>query len=130
MAGAALLLAAGCGGEDFANNPRPPASVSLTGVIQDTGVTISPDKVGAGPVSITISNQTSAEHSVMLEGTRVRERFGPINPLDTATIQKTLQPGRYKVSAGSAAATPREIKPDTLVIGRERPDSSNQLLQP
>jgi hypothetical protein len=130
MAGAAFLLAAGCGEEDFANKPRPPASVALTGVIQDRGVTVSPDKVGAGPISITISNQTKAEHTVTLEGDRVRERVGPINPLDTATIQKTLRPGRYEVRAGSSAATPHEITPDTLMVGRERRDSSNQLLQP
>jgi len=130
MAGTLSGVASGCGGEDFKNEPRPPVPIELTGVIQPQKVTVSPNKVGAGPILITISNQTDAAHTVTLEGDTVKERIGPVQPQDTATIQKTLQPGRYEVSAGSAAATPHAIKPDTLVIGRERPDSSNQLLQP
>ena len=55
---AALSAAAGCGDEDFANNPRPPVPIGLTGVIQEDKVTVSPAKVGAGQVTITISNQT------------------------------------------------------------------------
>jgi hypothetical protein len=134
IAGAAIVLAAGCG-EDFANDPRPPASVSLSGVINDRGVTISPDRIGAGALQITISNQTKAPHTVTLEGeppkgNRVQERVGPVNPLDTATIQKTLRPGSYQVRAGSAAATPHELRPATLEVGRERHDSNSELLLP
>lgn len=142
MRGAALLtagvlgiLAAGCGGSDFENNPRPPVRLDLTGVIQDTKVTLSPSEVGAGPILITISNQTKDAHTVTLAGeptggNRVQERVGPINPLDTATLQKTLAPGTYEVRAGSARAVPQEIQPAILRVGRERPDSSNRLLQP
>jgi hypothetical protein len=133
---AMLLLAAGsgtlaaCGEDDFANRPRPPIPVELTGVIQDDKVTLSPAKVGAGPVLITISNQAKAAHTVTLEGEAVRERVGPVNPLDTATIQKTLQPGRYRVGAGSARAVAREITPAELRVGKQRPKSSNEVLQP
>jgi len=134
-AGTILLLAVGCGDEDFANDPRPPVSISLTGVINNRGVTISPDKVGAGPIELTISNQTKAAHTITLEGeppqgNRVRERVGPVNPLDTATIQKTLRPGSYEVRAGSAAATPREIGLARLTVGRQRPDSNDRVLLP
>ena len=126
---------AGCGGEDFENKPRPPVSIELTGVIQEKGVTISPDRVGAGPIEITISNQTKAAHTLTLDGepaggNRVRERVGPVNPLDTASIQKTLRPGTYEVRAGSERAVPREIPPATLRVGRKRPDSNSELLQP
>jgi hypothetical protein len=135
VAGSLVVLAAGCGDEDFANNPRPPASVTLSGVIDNQGVTISPDKVGAGPIEIIIQNQTKAEHTITLEGepskgNRVRERVGPVNPLDAATIQKTLRPGSYEVRAGSTAATPHELSPATLSVGRERRDSSDELLLP
>jgi hypothetical protein len=133
--GAVGILLSGCGGEDFQNEPRPPVSVELTGVIQDKGITISPDRVGAGPIEITISNQTKAAHTITLEGepaggNRVRERVGPVNPLDTATVQKTLRPGTYEVRAGSERAVPREIAPATLTVGRERRDTNSQLLQP
>jgi hypothetical protein len=133
---AMLLLAGivgvgmGCGKKDFPNRPRPPAPVELTGVIQENKVTISPAKVGAGPILITIANETKTAHTVTLEGDTIRERVGPVNPLDTATIQKTLRPGTYEVRAGSARAVPREIQAAQLTIGKPRPDSSNEVPQP
>ena len=129
LAGVAAA-AVGCGTPDFENKPRPPVPVALTGVIQEKKVTVSPDKVGAGPVVITVSNQTKAAHTITLEGESISERVGPINPLDTATIQKTLKQGTYAVKAGSARALPHAIKPAKLTIGKERTSSSNQVLQP
>jgi hypothetical protein len=125
-----LIAATGCGGKDFANRPRPPVPIELTGVIQDQKVTVSPAKVGGGPILITISNQTKDAHTVTLEGESIQERVGPINPLDTATIQKTVKQGRYKVSAGSAKAVAKEIKPAVLTIGKDRANSSNEVSQP
>jgi hypothetical protein len=130
MAGTLALLAAGCGEEDFENRPRPAVAVELTGVVQEDKVTVSPDKVGGGPVLITISNQTEDAHTITLEGTEVKERVGPVNPQDTATIQKTLKPGSYEVRAGSDIAVPKEIKPAKLTVGRDRPDASDRLLLP
>jgi len=126
----AATVAAGCGGEDFENKPRPPVPIELTGVIQDDAVTVSPARVGAGPVLITISNQTKATHTITLEGQRVVERVGPVAPLDTATVQKTLDPGSYEVRAGSPKAVPKDIQPAVLRIGKERKDSNSDLLLP
>ena len=123
-------LFAGCGGEDFKNEARAPIRVALTGVIQDDAVTVSPSKVGAGPVEITISNQTDAAHSITLEGDSITEREGPVAPGDTATIQKTLSPGSYQVKAGSTKAVVKEIRPAVLRIGKERQNSNNDLLLP
>jgi hypothetical protein len=127
---AAGAVAAGCGREDFAREPRPPVPIELTGVIQDDAVTVSPSRIGAGPIAITISNQTRHHATVTLEGSSITTRVGPVAPLDTATIQKTLDPGRYEVKAGSRVALPREIQPAELEIGRERPSSSDALLLP
>ena len=123
-------MASGCGGEDFENKPRPPVPIELTGVIQADKVTVSPNKVGAGPVLITLSNQTSEAHTVTLEGDTVKERIGPVQPEDTATIQKTLARGTYQVRAGSAVAVPKEIQPAVLNVTTERKDSNNRLLLP
>ena len=123
-------VAAGCGGDDFENKPRPPSAVTLTGVIQDRGVTVSPKEEGAGPVVITISNQTDDAHTVTLEGTSIEERVGPIQPQDTATIQKTLPTGKYEVRAGSEQAVDKEIPPAELDIGPDRDPSNDQLLLP
>ena len=124
------VLIGGCGGEDFKNEARAPIREALTGVIQDDAVTVSPSKLGAGPVEITISNQTDAAHSITLEGDSVVEREGPVAPGDTATIQKTLEPGSYEVKAGSSKAVVKEIRPAVLRIGKERPNSNNDLLLP
>jgi hypothetical protein len=125
-AAVALPLSA-CGQEDFENQPRPAAAIELTGVIQRAKVTVSPHRVGAGPVTITISNQTNDTHTVALEGDRVREVVGPINPLDTATIQKTLEPGSYEVRAGSPKAVAEEIKPAELTVGKQRKSSADEV---
>ena len=119
-----------CGDDDFENEPRPPVPVQLTGVISAERLTVSPNKVGAGPVVITVSNQTEDSHTVTLEGEGLRERVGPINPEGTAAIQKTLPPGRYSVAAGSNAAVDEEIRPATLVIGPPRKSASDELLLP
>lgn len=138
MRGAASLLAgalclvvlAGCGSEEFKNNPRPATALEITGVIQKDKVTISPDQFGAGPILLTISNQTKEAHTVTLEGESLRERVGPINPLDTATIQAKVDSGTYEVRAGSSQAVAQEIQPAELDVGESRGDSNDQLLQP
>jgi hypothetical protein len=125
------VTAVGCGGgEDFANKPRPPVPLELTGVITRQEVTISPNKVGAGPVTITVSNQSGQSRTLRLDGNGIQESVGPINPLDTAKLQKTLEPGRYKVTAGSEKATAHPIKAATLVIGKERASASDKVLLP
>jgi hypothetical protein len=123
--------AAGCGsGSKFENNPRPPAPVQLTGVITDKGVTISPDRVGAGPVILLISNQTQQAHTITLDGQSSRDTVGPINPLDTAKVQQTLREGNYMVKAGSSKAVTKELKPGSLDVGPPRRSSSSQLQLP
>jgi hypothetical protein len=123
--------AAGCGEDDFENEPRPPVPMELTGVIQEDKLTVSPSRnIGAGPFTILISNQTETEHTVTLEGGSIQEQVGPVAPDDTVEIKRTLAPGSYEVSAGSARAVRREIQPAVLDIGEERKSSSNELLLP
>jgi hypothetical protein len=127
-----MLAAAGCGDGDFANDPRPPTPVEMSAVISDDGVTLSPRREGAGPVLITFVNQTDRAHTITVEGEDVIERTAPIQPQDTATIQKTLRPGVYEVRAGSSRAVDiqDQIPPATLTIGPERAGSNNDLLLP
>lgn len=133
VGGVALTLAvAGCGDDDFANERRPPTAVEMSAVIRDDGVTLSPKREGAGPLRITFANLTDRAHTITVEGEDVIERTAPIQPQDTATIQKTLRPGSYEVRAGSSRAVDIEdqIRPATLTIGPERADSNNDLLLP
>jgi hypothetical protein len=126
----AAVLIAGCGEDDFKNEARAPVRLALTGVIQDDKVTVSPAKIGAGPVEITISNQTDSTRTITLENESIIEKAGPVQPGATATIQRTLEPGSYEVRAGSKKAVRKEIQPALLTIGKERANSNNDLLLP
>jgi hypothetical protein len=127
----AATLVAGCGGSDFENKPRAPVRIELSGVIQNDKVTVSPTRdLGAGPFEITLSNQTDQPHTVTLEGESIKEDAGSVDPADTLTIKRTLDPGTYEVRAGSQEAVPKEIKPAVLTIGTERQDSNSDLLLP
>ena len=64
-----VIALTGCGGgSDFQNKPRPPVPLQLTGVITPKRVTVSPNRIGAGPVVLNVSNQTEQSHT--LEGAR------------------------------------------------------------
>ena len=126
---AAALLAAGCGGgTDFADQPRPPAPLMLSGVITASGVTVSPSHAGAGPVVIQVSNQTQSARTLELDGANIQPvQSGSISPTDTGSIKATLSPGVYTVKAGSAKAVKKELAPARLVIGKPRPDSNDRV---
>ena len=119
----------GCG-EDFENEPRSPVPVELTAVIQPRGVTVSPDQIGAGPISITVSNQTDLTHTVTLVGATVEEKVGPINPQDTATIQKPVTQGRYELRANPDGPGAGRLTPGELRVGRPRTASNDRILLP
>ena len=134
LSGGVLIAAVvgGCGGSDFKNKPRPAVPLQLTGVITDKNITVSPAKFGAGPVTLTIQNQTETSHTVTLEGAPLQktatstQTVGPINPLDTANIQQNLKEGKYVVKVGSTSA----IKAATITVGPPRKSSSDTLLLP
>ena len=134
VAGIAMLsVLSGCGQDDFVREPpRPPLPIQVTGVITTTGVTISPDRIGGGPVVIIVSNQDEVSHTVILEGEQAREQVGPINPDDAATITTDLTQGRYTVRAGSerASAPSRRLDPGVLLVGQRRPTGEDDILRP
>jgi hypothetical protein len=129
MAVALATGGVGCG-EDFENEPRTPVPVELTAVIQQRAVTVSPDRVGAGPISITVSNQSDLAHTVILSGSTVEERVGPINPQDTATIQKTVTQGRYELRANPDGPGAGGLRPGELRVGSRRAPSNDRILLP
>jgi hypothetical protein len=132
LAGALLLLAAtGCRSEDFQNKPRPPQPVQLTAVITSNRVTVEPNEIGTGPIVIVVSNQDDASHTISLTGNGVREVVGPINPLDTASLQKSLaREGIYLVSAGSPVSETSDIEPARLSVGRGRQSARDDVQLP
>jgi len=133
VGGLTALALVGCGGgSDFKNKPRPPVPIQLSGAINDKEVSVEPNRIGAGPVTLVIANLSNQSHTVTIEGGphNTTEQVGPINPQDTARIQETLEQGTYTVKAGSDRAAAQEIKPAKLHIGRPRPSSSGTVLLP
>src|SRR5262249_25269399 len=136
-------VVAGCGsGAHFANHPAPPVPVNLTVYINNQSVSVSPNKVGAGPVVLIITNQARTAHSltVIPAGASAAQPIadtGPINPQATAQLTVNLNtPGAYTVgisanaSTEASAALPSGVKPAVLQVGHPRPSGSNALLQP
>ncbi len=128
----AALLAAGCGGDDegYANDPRPPSPIVLTASIGQNEVSVSPDEFGAGPVSLVITNQTSAAQQITFETAGSEAGFtqqtGPINPGDTATLKADIaRPGKVTVKVQGDG-----IRPAELEVGKQRASAQDELLQP
>ncbi len=118
----AFVLAA-CGDEDFENNPRPPAPVSLSARIGDSGISVGPDEVGAGLATITISNQTADPATLVLEGP-TDESSDSVVAGGTGSMKIELQEGDYQVSTSEGAGQAK------LTVGPERESSQNELLLP
>jgi hypothetical protein len=135
------LAATGCGGgSTFANDPRPPTPVNLSIYINDARVSISPSRVGAGPIVFVITNQAARTETLTILPTgpagQPLANTGPINPQATSQVTVNVTPGDYMITTapnGAAEASltgPPAIAPASLHIGPTRPSSSNSLLQP
>jgi hypothetical protein len=135
-AGVAVALAfgtGGCGGgEEFANDERAPATITLSASITASNVTVSPSRLGAGPIELIASNLTATSQQLTLRSERLKggadpleQRTGPINPGDTASLTADLTPGTYRVTTRSGT-----IAAATLRVGPPRPSAKDTLLQP
>jgi hypothetical protein len=134
LAVAVMLAVAACGSSsaDYKNDPRPPGPIVITGYISDQRVSVSPRSLGAGPISLIVTNQTGTAQRVTLEsagpigaGPGIKQVTAPISPQDTATLKVDVKPGSYSVHVGADA-----IRAARLKVGRERKSAQNDLLQP
>ena len=122
----AVLMLAGCGGEDdFENEPRAALPVDLTASVSDKKVDVSPGEVGAGLVNFTIANQASDPVRFTLVGP-TDEASNEIPPGTVASLKVNLEEGDYEAGAGEGS----DIRADALSVGAERPTSQTELLQP
>ena len=134
LAVAAVLVVAACGSNsaDYKNDPRPPSPIVITGYISDQRVSVSPRSLGAGPISLIVTNQTATAQRVTLEsagatgsGPGIKQVTAPISPQDTATLKVDVKPGSYSVHVGEDA-----IRAARLKVGPQRASAQNDLLQP
>ena len=128
-----LALVAGCGGgSDYANKPRPPAPINVTAAISNSKISVSPQRFGAGPIVLIISNQSSSAQAVTFEtdelgGTQGGNRASSseIAPGSTGRLTITTREGTYSVHTQDDAIRAVEVK-----IGPPRPSGQDKLLLP
>ncbi len=132
VAGALALAAAGCGSPaEYANTPRPATPIVVTASISRDSVSVSPQRFGAGPISVIVTNQTGAAQQVTLATAGggaelgLRRQTAPISPRDTATLTADVDPGRYTLSVGGDAIAPARLR-----VGAPRDSAQHDLLQP
>jgi hypothetical protein len=131
----ALVTVTGCGGGgggDYANKPRPPAPINVTVAITNQRVNVSPQRFGAGPIVLVISNQSSTAQEVTFEtdelgGSEPGRTFNttPINPRGTATLKVDVRQGDWKLHTGDG-----DIRAAAVSVGKKRKSAQDDLLQP
>ncbi|MGI8727344.1 MAG: hypothetical protein ACR2K6_06650, partial [Solirubrobacterales bacterium] len=99
VAAAAALIVAGCGSEDFPNEPRPPAPIELTAKIDDQKVIVSPkkdpngDPIGAGLATITVANLTDEDGVQLVLRGPTENASEPIVSGGAADLKLSLEEG-------------------------------------
>jgi hypothetical protein len=138
----AVLGVSACGsaGSPAASRPAPPSPIVVSAYVSATQVRVSPVHFGAGPVLLTVTNQSA--HSVALRivragGSRVVARTAPINPEGVTQVKVDLRRGSYSLTATAAGrrteaqkTLPSHVIGASLRVGRVRPSSGGSLLQP
>jgi hypothetical protein len=127
----AVLALAGCGDNaSYKNDPRPPQTIVITAAILPDKVSVSPSEFGAGPISLTVANETDASQRISIVREvngqpQANEQTGPINPHDTATLKAEVDEGTYEIRVeGESIAAAR------ISVGAPRESAQNDLLQP
>ena len=118
------LVVAGCGQDDFKNDPRPPIPAEVSVKIAKDGVAVSPREFGAGLVNFTIANLTTEPGTLAINGP-VDADSSEIPPAGTDTVKVELKTGSYEASVSGLAA-----RPFSFTVGPERPSGQNDLLLP
>jgi hypothetical protein len=130
LASAAVLAISGCGSKTaYTAHQRPPSVVNVTAAITDHGVLLSPTKLGAGPVHLLVTNQSTDSRELTVQSTSGNAgpkdvSSGPINPQGTAEVNVDLREGGYRVSASGAGPAA------TLTVTGSRSSSQNEVLEP
>jgi hypothetical protein len=118
------LVVAGCGRNDFNNDPRPPIPAEVSVKIASDGVAVSPKEFGAGLVNFTVANLTNETGSLAIHGP-VNATSDQVAPGDADTVKLQVKTGNYEASVDGIG-----VHPFSFTVGPERPTAQNQLLLP
>jgi hypothetical protein len=122
--GVAALVVAGCGRDDFENEPRPAIPVEVGIQLGEKQVVVSPAEFGAGLVTFTIINLGDTSGSIEISGPATGTS-SEVAPGTTTKLKIDLPSGEYEARAEGA-----EAEPFAFEVGPERESSQNELLLP
>ena len=120
----AAVAVAGCGRNDFKNDPRPPVPAEVSVKIAPDGVGVSPREFGAGLVNFTVANLTNETGSLAIQGP-VDAATPDIAPGDADTLKVDMKTGSYEASTDGFT-----VRSFSFTVGPERPSGKNDLLLP
>ncbi len=137
---AAVLGLSGCGsaGSPAASRPAPPPPIVVSAYVSSSQIRVSPSHFGAGPVLLTITNQSHRAVALrVLRRGRAIARTAPINPQGVTQLKVDLGRGSYSLAVAAAGrrtdaqkTLPSRAVAARLRVGRPRPSSGGSLLQP
>jgi hypothetical protein len=148
--GSAALIAAGCGAEEHANDPRPQPPTRVSVAISEDAITVQPPRIAVGPeptqqipqnvhvrqpqvrsqapldVVLVAANLTDVDSRLELRGSGKDFSSEPLYANSNVTLPAILPTGVYMVSAADMPS----VKPAKLVVGPFRSSSENDVLLP
>jgi hypothetical protein len=128
------LVLVGCGTKErTANELRPPVPIQLNASLMPKKISISPDRIGGGPITLIVSNLTASDQRVTFganspSGTsdlRIDSQSATIAPNNTASMKANLTDGTYSLSVEDDA-----IPASIISVAGERPSAQNDLMLP
>jgi hypothetical protein len=128
------LVLIGCGAKErTANELRPPVPIQLNASLMPKRISISPARIGGGPITLIVSNLTGSDQRVTFganspSGTsdlRIDSQSATIAPNNTALMKANLTDGTYSLSVEGDA-----IPASVLSVSGERPSAQNDLMLP
>ena len=112
-----MAALAACGADSSNDHhPRSAHPVPVTAAIGEDSISVSPRRLGAGPVVLTVANRSSTAQSVTLAGDRGHmQTTSPLNPHGSARLAFRLDHGAYELRTRDP-----QIRSASLRVGRRR----------
>ena len=120
----AALAVAGCGRNDFNNDPRPPIPAEVSVKIATRRRRGLAQGVRRRPGQLHVANLTNQTGSLAIHGP-VDADSDQIQPGGAETVKVDMKTGSYEASVDGIA-----VRPFSFTVGPERPSGKNDLLLP